>query len=117
ADESDDLAVDECGEHLELGTLDGPAGPQFGHALGRDLLKSGSADEVVVGFVPAGGVDTTEGLGIHISNGPDDDGALQFGFHGQTLRAPGRRRKSTRNLSMAHNGMASRPADRYHRPS
>jgi hypothetical protein len=86
SDEADDLAADERGEHLELRALRGPVRPQLGEALGRDVLESSLADEVVVGLVPAGGVDPSEGLGIHVANGTDDDVGLELGFHGQTLR-------------------------------
>ena len=133
AGEADDLAVDERGEHLELGTLDGPVRPELGHAARGDLLERGLADQVVVGLVPARRVHPAEGLGVDVPYRTDDDVGLQFGFHGQTLRSHRREAKSTGiclwtagwridrmprpALSICHNRFAGTVDGGYHRVS
>src|SRR5690606_23280363 len=84
--EAHDVATGKGGDHSEIRALLSPVRPQFGESLGRHILESGGADEVVVGLVPACGVHAAQGLRIHVSNGTDDDVGLEFGFHGVTLR-------------------------------
>ena len=80
-DEADDLAVDQCDVEVVIRALAHPVRPEFGHAAGGEIGEGGLADQVVVGLVPALGVDAAECFGVDITNGADNCFGNCIGAH------------------------------------
>ena len=80
--EADDLAVDEGGELL----VPSPRSEWFQSSAMRrgERCRCGLADQVVVGLVPARGVDAAEGLGVEITDGTDNGFGNRIGAHDQS---------------------------------